>query len=480
MALTLPLVLVPALFALGAFVISSPARRPWVLPIAATTHLVLTLLALAHPSKPESGAWLALDPPGRLVLLLVSVVFLFTSFYAVGYLRQRPERDHRVFATCLLLLLSGMSLVTCSRHLGLGWVAVESITLAGAPLVYFNRNARSLEATWKYLIIGSIGIALALLGSFFLGYAALAGGASPTLFYDDLLASAPSMSRAWLDAAFVLMLVGYGTKMGLAPMHTWKPDAYGEAPGVAGALFAGCATSCAFLTLTRILRVCDAADAGDYPRGALIALGLLSMAIAAAMVIRQRDFKRMLAYSSVEHMGILAIALGVGGAAVFGALLHLVNNALAKGVMFLSAGNLHRVYGSKRADDVTGALRRSPWSATLFLAGLFAVTGSPPFGPFVSELWIVQSTFAGGHTFVAVAFLVLLLIVFIGMGGTVLPMVQGVPPAVPAGAERFRETALTTAPIVALMALVLVLGLWLPEPLRALIDDAVRYLGGGR
>jgi len=475
MLIALAIVLVPMFFAAVAFLTPSNFQRPLWLPVVAVVHLTLVLVAVTHPEAPAPGTWLALDPPGRLVLVLVSVLYLFAAFYAVGYLRLRLERNNRVFVSCVLLFVGGMSLVTWSRHLGLGWVAVEATTLAGAPLVYFNKNQRSLEATWKYLIIGSIGIALALLGSFFLGYAALAGGGSPSLFYDDLLLTAPRMSRPWLDSAFVLMLVGYGTKMGLAPMHTWKPDAYGEAPGFAGALFAGCMTSCAFLTLLRTLHLCDAAGAADFPRAALIAIGLLSMGIAAVFVIRQRDFKRMLAYSSVEHMGILAVALGIGGVAVFGALLHLVNNALAKGVMFLSAGNIHRAYGSKSTQVVTGAMRRLPISGTLFLAGFFAVTGAPPFGPFISELWIINAAFSSGATVVAILFLVMMLTVFIGMGATVLPMVQGLPPAV-TGPERYRESVLTAAPIVGLMLLVLMLGLWIPGPLRSLIDDAVAYL----
>ncbi|MFO0745170.1 MAG: proton-conducting transporter membrane subunit [Myxococcota bacterium] len=469
------IIAVPLVLAALAFLVRDNAARPLLLPVAAVVHTVLTLVAVANPGSPEPGAWLFLDAPGRLVLVLVSVLFLFASVYAVGYLRFRVDRDNKIFVACVLGFIAMMSLVTYSRHLGLGWVAVEATTLAGAPLIYFNRNPRSLEATWKYLIIGSIGIALALLGSFFLGYAALTGGQTPSLLYDDLLRMAPSMSRPWLDSAFVLLLVGYGTKMGLAPMHTWKPDAYGEAPGLAGALFAGGMTSCAFLTLTRTLHLCDAAGAAEFPRHALVVMGLLSMAIAATFVIRQRDFKRMLAYSSVEHMGILAIGLGLGGAALFGTLLHLVANGLSKGVMFLAAANIHRAYASKSTLDVSGAIRRLPISGTVFLLGFLAVTGSPPFGPFVSELWIINSAFSSGATLVAVLFLVLMMVVFLGMGATVLPLVQGAPsPA--ASATTFRDTFLTAAPMLGLLALVLMLGLAIPEPLTRLLDDAVRYL----
>jgi hydrogenase-4 component F len=472
--MALSIIGVPLLCALAALLIRSNFQRPLLLAVAALVHLILTVLALAFPESPQPGAWIYLDPPGRLVLLLVSVLFLFASFYAVGYLRYRIDRDNRVFVICMLAFVAMMSLVTYSRHLGLAWVAVEATTLAGAPLIYFNKNTRSLEATWKYLMIGSIGIALALLGSFFLGYAALTGGHA-SLLYDDLLHVAPTMAKPWLESAFVLLLVGYGTKMGLAPMHTWKPDAYGEAPGLAGALFAGGMTSCAFLTLLRTLHICDAAGDVDFPRQALLVLGLLSMGLAAAFVIRQRDFKRMLAYSSVEHMGILAIGLGLGRAALFGTLLHVVANGLTKGVLFLSAANIHRAYRSKSLGEVSGAMRRLPVSGTLFLFGFLAVTGSPPFAPFVSELSIINAAFASGATFTAIAFLVFMLVVFMGMGATVLPVCQGEPgPA--GGASEFRESFLTTAPIVGLMLLVVVLGLTLPAPLRSLLDDVVAYL----
>src|ERR1039457_1332859 len=175
---------------------------------------------------------------------------------------------------------------------------MEATTLATAPLLYFNHNARSLEATWKYLLIGSVGIALALLGSFFLAYSALKVGMESTLLFDQLIQEAPRLSPPWLHVAFVLLLIGYGTKMGLAPMHSWKPDAYGEAPGLVGALLAGGVTSCAFLAILRFFQICVAAHEAAFAREIMIFVGLLSMAVAAVFMVRQRDFKRMLAYSS--------------------------------------------------------------------------------------------------------------------------------------------------------------------------------------
>ena len=472
----LALILAPLAFALLAFVLPWDRWRVWLVPLGGGVHLVLTALAVRSPSASALGGWLAIDALTRLVLPLVSLLFSICALYSPAYLRLRPERPNRVFCAGLLLFLAVMTLILESHHLGLMWVALELNTLASAPLLYFNHNPRSLEATWKYLMIGAVGIALALLGSFFLAYAALVSGQGSSLLFEDLVAQAPLLSRPWLHAAFVLLFVGYGTKMGLAPMHTWKPDAYGEAPGLVGALLAGGLTTCAFVALLRFYRICSAAGEGEFARELMIASGLLSMALAGVFMARQRDFKRMLAYSSVEHMGILALGVGVGGLGTFGALLHVVNNALAKGVMFLSAANIHRAFGSKSTDRVCGALRRVPISAGLFLAGFFAVTGSPPFGPFVSEFTILRAAIGAGHHCVAAAFLVLLFVVFVGMGATVLAVVQGEP-----AGERgeFRDRAGTVLPGLLLIALVLLLGVWVPPALEDAVRAAALFVEGG-
>jgi hydrogenase-4 component F len=256
-------------------------------------------------------------------------------------------------------------------------------------------------------------------------------------------------------------------------MQTWKPDAYGEAPGVVGAMLAGGVTSCAFLAFLRVYAVLAASGEGDYASRLLLFMGILSMAVAGLFMLGQKDFKRMLAYSSVEHMGILMVGLGIGKAALFGTLFHLMANASTKGVLFLAAGNIHRAYGAKTTDQVRGALRRLPVSGALFLAGFIAITGSPPFGPFFSEFSILTGAFAAGQFLVAGLFLVFLLVVFIGMGKTTLKIVQG---DLPRGAPPYHEAALTILPVFAFMALSLLLGLYLPPPVRGLIDDAVRFL----
>ncbi len=471
-------ILAPLALAAVALAVPSNRRRPLVLLAGALLHAagVATLFARPPPMLP-GGQWLAVDPIGKITLLTTTILFLAASIYAQGYLARRQDRDNRVFVGGLLGLLGSMTTVALSHHLGLTWVAMEASTLATAPLIYFNHNARSLEAAWKYLLIGSLGIALALLGTFFLALAGSAPGGPRSLFVEELVAAGPALSRPWVRPAFVFLLVGYGTKMGLAPLHSWKPDAYGEAPGLLGALLAGGLTNFAFLAIVRVFQVTRAAGEDAFARDALVLLGLFSIGLAAVFVVGQKDFKRMLAYSSVEHMGILALGIGLGGGAAAGAFFHCMNNGLTKGVVFLSAGNIHRAFGSKTTDEVRGAARVLPISGPLFLAGFLAVTGSPPFSPFFSEFAILNGAFGAGRFGVGLLFLAFLAVIFVGMGTTVLAVVQGDPGGAPP-ARATRDNWLMAAPPLVLMVLVLLLGLFLPQSLKDLFGAAASLVGG--
>lgn len=471
----------PLGMAAASFAAPSDRFRPWLLPLGALVHLLLVLAAVFQPAGAPLvsglGGWLLLDALGKVVLGFLAALFFLCSLYAPAYLAARSDRPNRVFCANLFASQAMMTLVALSHHLGLMWVAMEATTLVSSPSIYFNHNARSLEATWKYLLVGSVGIALALFGSFFLAYSSLEAGLESTLLFDQLIQEAPQLSPPWLHAAFALLFVGYGTKMGLAPMHTWKPDAYGEAPGLVGTLLAGGVTSCAFLAILRVYQICSAGSEAQSARQIMVFMGLLSMGIAAVFMVRQKDFKRMLAYSSVEHMGILVVGVGIGGLAVYGALLHLINNGLTKGVLFLSAGNIHRAYGSKSTEEVRGAIQRVPFSAAMFLTGFLAITGAPPFGPFVSEFTIVSAALGSGHYWSSGVFLLLLGVVFIGMGVTVLAVVQGTPDA-KREQNGFRDSIGTGAPILLFLCLVLLLGLYIPPPLSDLLHAAARALGG--
>jgi hydrogenase-4 component F len=470
------LVLLPLLGALIAWFIPDNRLRPLILPTIALPHLVLSLYLIVTPSVPVLGSWIWLDPLGKITLLGITLLFTVCAVYAVGYLGYRQERSNRVLCLGLLVCLAAMSLATLCQHLGLLWVAVETTTVSMAPLIYFNRNARSIEATWKYLLICSVGIALALLGLLFLAYATHVAHQDATLLLGELLQDASALNRGWLHAAFIFLLVGYGSKLGLAPLHTWKPDAYGEAPGLVGALLSGGLVSCAFLAILRVYQICMASvyEVAFFQQ-TLLVLGLLSMAVAAVFMARQHDFKRMLAYSSVEHVGILAIGLGLGKGALFGVLFHLINNGLTKGVLFLSSGNIHRSYGGKTTEIVQGALTRLPWSGGLFLAGFIAVTGSPPFSPFISEFSIVSSAFLDGRYWVGGLFLFFLAIIFIGMALTVLPMVMGTPRE-DLEVTDYRDQLLTVGPPLVMLLVILWLGVWPPEILLQLLRDGAAML----
>jgi len=469
----------PLLGALIAWVIPDNHMRPLVLPVFAVPHLAMTFMMVANTPPASANGWIFLDPLGKLVLISVSILFTICAVYSVGYLRYRRERSNRILCMALLVCLSAMTLETVCQNLGLLWVALETTTVAMAPLVYFNRNARSIEATWKYLLICSVGIAIALFGLFFLAYSTIVAKQDVTLLLSSLIEDAPRLHAGWRHTAFIFLLVGFGSKMGLAPLHTWKPDAYGEAPGLVGALLAGGLVNCAFLALLRVYQIAAASTEAASFQGALLVMGLISMAFAAVFMARQSDLKRMLAYSSVEHVGILAVALGLGKGALFGAMLHMINNGLTKGVLFLSSGNIHRAYNSKSTEFVRGALKRTPWSGALFLAAFLAITGSPPFGPFISEFTIVSSAFRQGNAWTGVLFLLFLAIIFIGMASTVLPVVTG---TVPADGETtdYRDIPSTVLPLLVLMGIILMLGVWIPLPLNTLLHDAANLLGANR
>jgi len=469
--------LVTALVVLGVPVFRGRRVPVALLLVVAVAHLSLVASLWVAPAPPALGGWLAADPLGLTVLTLTSVLFLVTAIYIVGYLRQEAPRSGRVFAGGLLAFLAAASVVALAHHLAMLWVGMEATTLSVAPLVFLRRDRRSLEATWKYLVISSVGIALALLGTFFL--ASAQGDIGRPLLLPDLIAHARELHPAWLRAAFLFLLVGFGTKMGLAPMHTWKPDTYGEAPSLVSGLMAGALTSCAFLGVARVTEVVTAAGLGSFAQPVLLAFGLLSLAVAATFVIGQRDLKRLLAYSSVEHMGLLVLGLGLGGVGAYGSMLHLVNNGLAKGWMFLVTGNIALATGAANSGN-RGLIRTLPASATLLVLGLFAVTGSPPFGMFLSEFTILRAAFDGGHPWIAAAILVALAVIFVGMAALVLGIVFGEPPAPrrDPGAAAVRESRWLVAGPVALAAIVLMLGFYIPGPLRDVLTRAAMALGG--
>lgn len=494
----LALIFLPVAAALAVLGLRNATAIRALLMTAATGHAVLTGLAWIHPPAPVLDNWLLLDALGLLFLSITSALFAMVALYALGYLQRESDEKHEdfeegflftnsresTFVCCLLLFLAMMTLVTVSQHFGLIWVAVEATTLASAPLIYFHRHRRSLEATWKYIMICSVGIALALLGNFFMAVAAtLSENEHVPMLLSTLTGNASLLHVPWLKAAFLFLLVGYGTKLGLAPMHTWLPDAHSESPSVISALLSGALLNCAFLAILRAQQVCVAAGQGLFGQNLLLGFGLFSMIVAAAFMLRQMDFKRLLAYSSVEHVGILSLAVGLGANAGYGAMLHAVNHSLTKGMLFLVAGNILAVYHSKSIREVRGVLRVLPISGALWVMGFLAITGSPPFGTFVSELVILKSALDQGRYVIAAVFLLILCIIFIAMAIVVLSMAQGNPEGLPAGdlsqpASLFsKESPLAVIPPLILSAVILMLGLYIPPFLRQVMEQAARAIG---
>lgn len=487
----LALILMPMLAGAALFLTRSRRVGGFLLPACAVVHLCLTLASWQTAPAPARGGWLMLDATGKLFLTVISVVFLMTVAYVRGF--PRPETadpsdgdggfwesssSESRFQGCLLLLLGTMTLVTASQHLGLLWVAIEATTLASAPLIYYQRNSRSLEATWKYLLICSVGIALALLGNFFLEVAAakVEGVHGRSMVLSELTRNAGHFDKVWVKAAFILLLIGYGTKMGLAPMHTWLPDAYSESPSVAAPLLSGALINCAFIGVLRAQQVCTAAGLASFGEEAILLLGLLSMAVAAVFILGQTDYKRLLAYSSVENMGIMAVGVGLGGTGAFGSLLQAVNHSFTKAMLFFVAGNVLLIYKTHTIARVRGLIGRAPVTGALWLAGFMAITGTPPFGTFVSEFSILKTALDQGRYGIAAAYLALLGLIFIGMATAFLGMAQGEPED--PGAGRVKLHWLSVAPPLLLAGVVLLLGLYVPPPLTELLRVAARSLGG--
>lgn len=500
------LILIPLVFGLIMLFTGAAALCRALLGLVGICHTTLTVWIFYQVSNGKQltalHGLLAPDPLGTLFLLLASLLFLATAFYAQGYLKEEEALEERKsihdnkpftnaperrFTACLCFFLAAMSVVTTTPHLGALWVGIEATTLSSAPLIYFHQHQRSLEATWKYLIICSVGIALALLGNILLSIAFLASDplSGQIVLTEDIdslgwfIAHAAHAQPQWLKAAFVCIIVGYGAKMGLAPLHNWLPDAHSEAPSLVSALLSGALLNCAFLGILRGHQIMLAADLGAFSCSLLIFFGLVSLLVAVIFIVGQGHYKRMLAYSSVEHMGILALGVGIGGIAVQGALLHATCHSLTKCLLFLISGNILAKYHTYSSYDVRGMHWTMPMASALWLAGFLAVAGSPPFGIFVSELIILKGIFASSHWFIAVFYLTALAIIFVAMSQAVLRMVQGNRPVdMGEGFHKRREALWGVVPPFCLSLIILCLGLYIPQWFWDFLAQAASRIGG--
>ena len=413
-------------------------------------------------------AYFKVDPLNVLFLLVLAVLFGGVAVYNWAFLRHDSGsiRSHAWYAMALLLFVFAMTGVILSTHLALLWVFIEATTLASAYLIYFNRTPAALEATWKYLFICSIGISLAFVGIILLS---MGLGHRESLFFEDLYRAATTINPFWLKLSFAFILVGLGTKIGFAPVHAWLPDAHSESPSPISALLSGALLNVGVLGVLRVSKMMELANLGWYAQTLLLLMGFLSLFVTAVYIGNMKNYKRMLAYSSIEHMGIIAIGVGVGGIGVFAAMLHIVAHSLTKAALFLTAGNVLHRYGTKEIAAVRGLLRQDPLTGWLWLFSFAAIAGLPPFPLFLSEFLIVQALFANGRFVLAGLFFLLLTVILAGMGKIVFQMSFG---AADEQAAATTTSAWEYAPQIVFLGLLLLMGAALPERLYMLLQQA--------
>jgi hydrogenase-4 component F len=446
--------------------------------------VVLALAVIVAAEASRTGRvnawdeWLTCDGLGALVLVLVAFVGFTAALFSWGYIenrvRQRGEGNVQRYYGLYNLFVLSMLAVPLLANVALMWIAVELTTLLSAFLVGFEDTPEALEAAWKYVVLTTLGAVLALLGFLVLYWGSRVAGYEPFTWL-GLVEAAPKMPPALLWPAFLLILVGFGTKVGLVPMHTWLPDAHSQAPASICALLSGVETTTVLYVILRLFPVIGVAQGLDA-RPWFITFGLISVGIATLLLIYVRDFKRMFAFSTVEHMGIILVAAGLGGAeAHLGAAYQMTGHAIAKSFCFFTAGMIVMTLGTQEIGGVRGLIRSSPVAAIALVAGGFAIAGAPPFAVFVSELVILKAGIASSQ-YVAVGLLGLFIVVaFCAVMFHVNRMAFGIP-----SQER---PVLATPPsckltlVLAAIPLV-VIGIYVPAPLQTLLGAAARAMGG--
>jgi hydrogenase-4 component F len=422
--------------------------------------------------------FLRADALSTLLALCVSVVGALAAWLGPGLggddgYDGAQARRFRIFGN---LFAFTMLFAVTSNNVGFMWIAIEATTITSAMLIPLHVTKASVEASWKYILIGSIGIALAFAGTV-LGYfdfVSLSGRGEDALNWTVLMASAPRLNPAVMQLAFVFILIGYGTKAGLAPMHTWLPDAHSEAPAPLSAMMSGVLLAVALYAVIRWAAVVNATAGPGFTGGLFVILGVLSIVIAAFSLVVQQNYKRMLAYSSIEHTGLMCVGLALGPLGVFAAMLHLLNHTIAKSMMFFLAGRVLHRYRTTEIGQVSGLLRTMPWTGGLFAAGLLAVIGLPPFGLFISEFALFRAGFAANRPWLMGLVLALLAVAFVSMIGHLNRMLYGAPAAGTAVGE---GRAWPLVPLGMCMAALVVLGLTLPAPLQTLLQRIVEITG---
>jgi hydrogenase-4 component F len=424
--------------------------------------------------------YVIIDRASAWVILCTSIVYFLASIYAIGYMRLLDE-DERLFK--FYALFAGFGLTTLvgplMNSIGIYWIAIELTTLVSTFLVAFERVAESMEAAWKYIMVVSAGISLALLGTvLFYWSGSFVLGPTYQMTWAVLTEAAPQMNPVVMILAFLLVLVGYGTKVGLAPMHSWLPDAHSESPAPVSAMLSGALLNTAMIGIVRFLGITRAANLGQLPQLVLVAFGALSLLVGALFIVRQRGMKRLMAYSSIEHMGVVALGFGFGGVlGVAGALYHMLNHSLNKSLMFFGAGNMMRAYGTKEILQINGVSRFFPAQGALWLAGAIAITGAPPFGLFLSEFTIMRAGMKPSFSWAVYVMAVLLVVIFIGFMNHFRSMYYG--PITTDASPGRKVSGWCAVPMWLSLAPLLVLGLWWPAGIWNYLTSIAQSLSPG-
>lgn len=425
------------------------------------------------------------DSLTAVLILIIGVVGFLNGFYSIGYMRydlDRGEVEER--GVCSYygfyhILLFTMILSALSNNIALMWVAVEATTLGSAFLVGFYKYKTSAEAAWKYVLICSVGLAFALYGTI-LTYSnafAMVQDAHRAMLWTELVRMARGLDPQVMKLAFVFILIGFGTKVGLAPMHTWLPDTYSESPSPVSALLSGVLMKCALFAIVKYYALALQAIGQEFTQTLLLIFGLLSVGVSAFFILVQNDIQRKLAYSSVEHVGIIATGLGAGGPlGIFAALFHAVNHSITKSLLFCTVGNVTLKYGTRDSQKISGMFKVAPATAFMLATGLLAVVGSPPFNVFISEFMTLMAGLQAGYFWPMILFLILLVIVFVAFFILISETVLGSPPE---GLPRGDVNWLTLLPLGILFLLMAGLGIYLPAPLNRLLQSAVSVVLGG-
>lgn len=432
----------------------------------------------------DASGWLRLDALSAYHLMVMLVVYGGSSLFAwvyfisemnAGYLRLGQVKT---FTSLWCPAMSAMALVLISNNLGMMWIGIEATTLLTAFLICIHMSRGVLEAMWKYLVICSVGTALAFLGTLFLIVSAhdLGFSSGEALLWTNLLNKADQLDPMLTKAAFIFILVGYGTKAGLAPMHSWLPDAHSKAPAPVSALFSGFMLNAALYCVMRFIPLVNIATGNvDWPLGLLLGFGMVSIIVAAAYVLFQSDVKRLLAYCSVEHLGIIALGLGIGGLGTMAALFHTLNHSFSKALSFFAAGRLGQFYGSHEMKEMPGGLKVSPiWGGAL-IASFLALIGVAPFSVFMSEFQILKAAVDKNMLLVLSIFIIGTASIFIGMLQHAIPLAWGEQPD---GIKTQKGSLLEAFIVLFPLVILLLLGIWMPEPFRIVLEKAAEIIQG--